>query len=402
MNPLDKKHRGSIWWITILIAGLLLLLCSGMILRGISSIAQLFHTFLLGIMIAFVLDQPSKLIQNALSKKANWREKPAKAVGILGAYLFIFALLAAVVGIVIPQLIDSVRTFALNMDAYLNNLQQELDRITIPLGVQRIDLSNLIDLAHAGLGKMDAAVVPHILSVTGTMLQALGTLAIGIAFSVYLLAGKERILSQGNRVLRAYLPEQTYEQTHSVVRVIVDCFRNYLIGQTTEAVILGSLCRHADTWIGIRRCSQCYGRRHGDDSYFGRVYRRCGCRDLAVYDCTVEGACFSDFLCHFAAGGKQCHLSARGWRKIGTAGYLGAAGDYRRRTNRRRGRHAARCAHYNCFVHPAPKQCAQQRKQKKFPLRELFFALNLFETALTLRSCDECSARHGLSAGWRC
>ena len=239
---MDKKHRGSIWWITILIAGLLLLLCSGMILRGISSIAQLFRTFLLGIMIAFVLDQPSKLIQNALTKKANWREKPAKAVGILGAYLFIFALLAAVVGIVIPQMIDSVRTFALNMDAYLNNLQQELDRITIPLGVQRIDLSNLIDLAHAGLGKMDAAVVPHILSVTGTMLQALGTLAISIAFSVYLLAGKERILSQGNRVLRAYLPKQTYEQTHSVVRVIVDCFRNYLIGQTTEAIILGSLC----------------------------------------------------------------------------------------------------------------------------------------------------------------
>lgn len=242
VKPLDKKHRGSIWWITILIAGLLLLLCSGMILRGISSIAQLFRTFLLGIMIAFVLNQPSKLIQNALTKKANWREKPAKAVGILGAYLFIFALLAAVVGIVIPQMIDSVRTFALNMDAYLNNLQQELDRITIPLGVQRIDLSNLIDLAHAGLGKMDAAVVPHILSVTGTMLQALGTLAISIAFSVYLLAGKERILSQGNRVLRAYLPKQTYEQTHSVVRVIVDCFRNYLIGQTTEAIILGSLC----------------------------------------------------------------------------------------------------------------------------------------------------------------
>ena len=67
---MDKKHRGSIWWITILIAGLLLLLCSGMILRGISSIAQLFRTFLLGIMIAFVLDQPSKLIQNALTKKA--------------------------------------------------------------------------------------------------------------------------------------------------------------------------------------------------------------------------------------------------------------------------------------------------------------------------------------------
>ena len=119
-----------------------------------------------------------------------------------------------------------------------------------------------------------------------------------------------------------------------------------------------------------KRVIICGGGRIG--YYFGRVYRRRGCRDFAVYDCTVEGACFSDLLCNLAAGGKQCYLSARGRRKIGTAGHLGVAGDYRRRTNRRCGRHVARCAHYNCFVHPAPKQRAQQRKQKKFPLRELF------------------------------
>lgn len=238
---MEKKQRGT-GWLTGILVGLLFLLCSGMILRGISGIAQLFRTFLLGIVIAFVLNQPSELIQKFLMQKVKWREKPAKAVGILGAYLFILALIAAVVGIVIPQLIDSVRTFAMHMDEYLTHLQQELDRITIPLRLQRIDLSNLMELAHVGLGKFDAAVVPRILSVTGTMLRALGTLAIGIAFSAYLLAGKQRILSQVKRILRAYLPEQTYEQVHNVLHVIVDCFRNYLIGQTTEAAILGGLC----------------------------------------------------------------------------------------------------------------------------------------------------------------
>ncbi len=239
---MDKKYRGYIWWMTILIAGLLLLLCSGIILRGIVSITQLFRTFLLGIIIAFVLNLPSEWIRNFLIEKAKWRDKPAKVVGIIGAYLFVVTLLAAVIGIVIPQLIDSVQAFALNIDGYLSHLQWELDRITTPLGLQRIDLSNLMQLVHAGLGKIDTAVVPHILSVTETMLRALGTLAIGIAFSAYLLAGKKRILAQVRRVLRAYLPQQTYECVHDILRVIVDCFRNYLIGQTTEAVILGSLC----------------------------------------------------------------------------------------------------------------------------------------------------------------
>lgn len=238
---MDKKQRGA-WWLTVAIVCLLLLLCSGMILRGISGIAQLFRTFLLGMIIAFVLDQPSELIRNILIKKAKWRETPAKAVGILGAYLLIFVLCAAVIGIVIPQLIDSVRTFALHMDGYLRNFQRELDRVTTSFRLQRIDLSNLMELAHAGMGKFDAAAVPRILSVTGTMLRALGTFAISVAFSVYLLAGKQRILSQGKRMLRVYLPEQTYEQVHNVLCVIAACFRNYLIGQTTEAVILGSLC----------------------------------------------------------------------------------------------------------------------------------------------------------------
>lgn len=238
---MDKKQR-SVWWMTAAIAGLLLLLCSGMILRGISGIAQLFRTFLLGIVIAFVLDQPSELIRKFLIQKAKWRDTPAKVVGIVGAYLFVFALLAAVIGIAIPQLIDSVRAFAMHMDESLTRLQQELDRVTTSFGLQRIDLSNLMELAHAGLGKFDAAVVPRILSVTGTMLRALGTFAIGVAFSAYLLAGKQRLLSQIKRILRAYLPKQTYEHVHNVLHVIVACFRNYLIGQTTEAAILGSLC----------------------------------------------------------------------------------------------------------------------------------------------------------------
>ena len=43
-------------------------------------------------------------------------------------------------------------------------------------------------------------------------------------------------------MLRAWLPAGTYGGLREVLQVIVRSFRGYVIGQSTEAVILGSLC----------------------------------------------------------------------------------------------------------------------------------------------------------------
>lgn len=232
-----KKYQIAAMWAGI---GLLLLLCSEQILRGIAGLTELFGTFLLGLVLAFVLDQPYGFFRRILARFC--RPKTAHVLAILGAYLLVLALLAAVVGVVLPQLADSVRLFAGNVDAYLTDLQRELDTLTAQLGVRRIDLTRLTAMVNAGMGKIDTAVLPEILSVTGAMLRKLAAFAVGTAFSVYLLAGKERILSGCDRILRAYLPAQTYTQARYVLGVIASVFRGYIIGQSTEAVILGGLC----------------------------------------------------------------------------------------------------------------------------------------------------------------
>lgn len=45
-----------------------------------------------------------------------------------------------------------------------------------------------------------------------------------------------------NRLLWATLPEKVYTAFCYVVKVIVETFHNYIIGQGLEAIILGSLC----------------------------------------------------------------------------------------------------------------------------------------------------------------
>ena len=68
------------------------------------------------------------------------------------------------------------------------------------------------------------------------------TLVLAIVFSVYMLSGREKLLSQCRRVMRAYLPGSWADRVQSVVQLSADTFTNFVSGQLTEACILGVLC----------------------------------------------------------------------------------------------------------------------------------------------------------------
>ena len=71
-----------------------------------------------------------------------------------------------------------------------------------------------------------------------------GTFAtfIGIFFSIYFLLQKEKLSAQLDRVAGNYLPNKFYKKTTHVLSILNQCLRRYIVGQCTEAVILGVLC----------------------------------------------------------------------------------------------------------------------------------------------------------------
>ncbi|HIV68408.1 MAG TPA: AI-2E family transporter [Candidatus Butyricicoccus stercorigallinarum] len=240
-----NKVKQGVMIITYAALVLLFLVYCKDILRGVAAIVALFKPFLIGVAIAFVLNQPYCWLKRVFSEKLHLKEKPTHYLAVTAAYLLVFAILAAVIGVVIPQIVNSVRLFAMNLDNYLINLQGELNTLAEYLNREAIDLSSLVQLVSERLGQIDdivGEVVPRVVSATGSMVSSIANLFIALAFSVYLLSGKEKILSQFDRVLRAYLPEKHYGHLRYLLDVVVMSFKNYIIGQSTEAVILGSLC----------------------------------------------------------------------------------------------------------------------------------------------------------------
>ena len=84
--------------------------------------------------------------------------------------------------------------------------------------------------------------VNFIISTVSSVVSGVITVFLSIIFSIYLLANKENLAFQGHRIMRRFLHDKWCEKVEYLLHVINVCFRRYIVGQTLEAVILGTLC----------------------------------------------------------------------------------------------------------------------------------------------------------------
>ena len=81
-----------------------------------------------------------------------------------------------------------------------------------------------------------------VVGTVSTVFSGVITTLITLIFSVYLLAQKDNLLLQINKISNRYIKSEIKRKLTHVLSIMNDCFRNYIKGQCTEAVILGILC----------------------------------------------------------------------------------------------------------------------------------------------------------------
>ena len=79
-------------------------------------------------------------------------------------------------------------------------------------------------------------------SALGSVASSLIDGIVAFVFCIYVLANKETLARQFGRLARVWLPKQFTNTASHIITVCADVFQQFIIGQTTEAVILGSLC----------------------------------------------------------------------------------------------------------------------------------------------------------------
>lgn len=216
----------------------------------ITYIIKIFMPFIIGVMIAFVLNVLLNVVENKLFKKLNekngkvWK-KIKRPTSLITTFIIIIALIAFILGLLIPQLKNTATIFTENFDSYKKESIKILDKIGIDdkdIKVLNKNIEKIKGEVTSYVGDNKQEIVQTTFGVASSVVGTITSLVLGIVFAIYILAKKEDLARQSRKVLKAYLPEKKEKRIREIANLSNKTFGNFISGQCLEALIIGVLC----------------------------------------------------------------------------------------------------------------------------------------------------------------
>lgn len=219
------------------------------------AVGGLVLAYVLNVFVHFFEDIAFKPFAN--SKSAVWG-KMRRPLSVILAYLVVLLVMAFICFFIIPSLVESVSGLAVtiqqNIPFYVNQTIAWADELA-----RRYDLTFVQDfLTSFNLGslltdvtKFTTDFLTSLLNMTVNVASGVFSVIMGFIFSIYMLFGKERLISSVKNTMHAFLPERTAKVVGRVAKMSNMVFFSFIKGQLTECVILGVLCYVGMSLLGL-------------------------------------------------------------------------------------------------------------------------------------------------------
>lgn len=209
-----------------------------------------------GFVVAYAVNIPMTFLEKKLfrTERSAFARTLKRPLCMILAFALLVALIFLVMTLIVPELISCVKLLVTEVPPVLDEWYKSLED---KFGISGIvkdefnnrfgsnpDWKNLVEKAvgfvAGGLGNVMTSVVALVSAVFSTVFSVF----VSLVFAVYLLLGKEKLTAGLVRIVKTYLSAHTHvrDGLFRVVAVLDDSFHRFLVGQCTEAVILGVLC----------------------------------------------------------------------------------------------------------------------------------------------------------------
>jgi predicted PurR-regulated permease PerM len=172
--------------------------------------------------------------------------KSKKPVCLTFAIITLVAVGTLIIGLVVPQLVSCIELIIAELPSAINKVIAWINSLNIVPDdimsmISSIDwksrIGQIAEMLTSGIGSVMDVVIGAVTSVVSGVVTAI----IGIIFGIYLLISKDKLSNQFCRISSRYLKKDWNEKIRYVISIIDDSFHRYIVGQCTEAVILGLL-----------------------------------------------------------------------------------------------------------------------------------------------------------------
>lgn len=259
-SKLWRQFNRGLSLFVVIACGILLyfiLLRVDVISKLFSMIFTVLKPIIYGLAIAYLINPIVKFVERYVRKfleryAPNLKKKQqiSRSVGILVALIFLAAVVVALVNMMIPELVRSIRSLIITLPSQLNNAMEQITNMSTKHTVLGDTITAILEevtdylstwLRTDLLDQLNVVMSNVTVGVIG-IVKELFNLIIGVFVSVYLLGSKERFLRQCKKIVYAIWKPETANLILHMVHKGNGFFGGFIIGKIIDSAIIGVLC----------------------------------------------------------------------------------------------------------------------------------------------------------------
>ena len=228
--------------------------------NALSRLAGILSPFIWGFVISYLLSPMMNAMENRLflplgkrlyrKSKKNGAKKFARVLSVLFSEIILLLILAALVYLIIPQVLSSVQTLVQNSGVYAENVSGWLNGLLEDYPDLNEYVAGVFGNFNTNVGNwLETKVLPQlgslITSVTSGVYgvaRSIYSLIIGIIVSIYLLSDKEGYLAAVKRLSYTVFSVETADRLRNGMLFVDRTFMGFLNGKLLDSLIIGIIC----------------------------------------------------------------------------------------------------------------------------------------------------------------
>ncbi len=254
MKELKENFKYAVMLVLIVALCVLGLMNFKLIVGIVDKILKVISPFLIGLGIAFVVNEILKPLERLYSKLFLKNEnkiavKLKRPVSLVLSFIIIIGIVAAIFLIIIPEvsktiasIVEALPSYSKQADAWLDSVSDFFERHGDILPEFNFNLDKLTAKLTDFLKDKGELIVNQTIKLTGSLVSTVVNGILALAFAIYILAQKEKLGRQAKKALYDAVPKNRFDKTFEIIILTDRIFSNFISGQLVEAVIIGCLC----------------------------------------------------------------------------------------------------------------------------------------------------------------
>lgn len=208
-----------------------------LVMGTVQGFLKIISPFIGGAVVAYLLDGPVRFFEKKLHMKRGWAVALALVLSVV--------VIALLISSVIPQLVQSIVLLANNATGYMESLNNFAQDMVVRFDLDEELMSSLL-MSYNDIVLQITTVVkqilPQVLNYGLAFGSGLVSALTAIIASVYMLLGKNKLLSQLRKVVYAFVPLPRAQRVMAISSQANRVFTGFINGKLLDSAIIGVIC----------------------------------------------------------------------------------------------------------------------------------------------------------------